>query len=84
MKGKAAPIPPSLLRHPAHLVSLGFGSGLSPVAPGTIGSLAALPLAALAHQAGVWPYVAICVALTAVAIGCAALTALLSSQRPAH
>jgi phosphatidylglycerophosphatase A len=32
---------PRLLRHPAHLISLGFGSGLSPVAPGTAGTLAA-------------------------------------------
>ncbi|MDR0717197.1 MAG: phosphatidylglycerophosphatase A [Azoarcus sp.] len=32
---------PRLLRHPVHLVSLGFGSGLSPVAPGTAGTLAA-------------------------------------------
>jgi len=28
-----------MLRHPAHLIALGFGSGLSPVAPGTIGTL---------------------------------------------
>ena len=27
------------LKHPAHALSLGFGSGLSPVAPGTIASL---------------------------------------------
>ncbi len=33
-----------LFRHPAHFFALGFGSGLSPVAPGTAGSLAALPL----------------------------------------
>ena len=33
--------PLRLLRHPVHLVSLGFGSGLSPVAPGTAGTLAA-------------------------------------------
>jgi len=32
---------PWLLRHPVHLISLGFGSGLSPVAPGTAGTLAA-------------------------------------------
>jgi len=32
---------PRLLCHPVHLVSLGFGSGLSPVAPGTAGTLAA-------------------------------------------
>ena len=28
-----------LLAHPAHLLALGFGSGLSPVAPGTAGTL---------------------------------------------
>jgi len=32
---------PRLLCHPVHFVSLGFGSGLSPVAPGTAGTLAA-------------------------------------------
>lgn len=34
-----------MIRHPAHLVALGFGAGLSPVAPGTIGTLAAFPIA---------------------------------------
>lgn len=28
-----------MLKHPAHLIALGFGSGLSPVAPGTAGTL---------------------------------------------
>ena len=28
-----------LFSHPAHAIALGFGSGLSPVAPGTIGTL---------------------------------------------
>jgi len=28
-----------MLRHPAHVVALGFGSGLAPVAPGTAGTL---------------------------------------------
>jgi phosphatidylglycerophosphatase A len=28
-----------MLAHPAHLVALGFGSGLSPIAPGTAGTL---------------------------------------------
>ncbi len=38
----AAPVRPNarfMLRHPAHLVAFGFGSGLSPVAPGTVGTL---------------------------------------------
>lgn len=33
-----------LLSHPAHFIALGFGSGLSPVAPGTFGTLAGLAL----------------------------------------
>ncbi len=32
------------LSHPAHFLALGFGSGLSPVAPGTMGTLVTLPL----------------------------------------
>jgi phosphatidylglycerophosphatase A len=30
--------------HPAHIVALGFGSGLAPVAPGTVGTLLAFPI----------------------------------------
>ncbi len=33
------PGPRFLFSHPAHMVALGFGSGLSPVAPGTAGTL---------------------------------------------
>jgi phosphatidylglycerophosphatase A len=39
---QAAPLKPSarfMLRHPAHVIALGFGSGLSPIAPGTVGTL---------------------------------------------
>jgi phosphatidylglycerophosphatase A len=32
-----------LFAHPFHFLALGFGSGLSPKAPGTMGSLAAVP-----------------------------------------
>ena len=42
-----------LLRHPAHFLALGFGSGLITPAPGTWGSIAALPLAAGLQLAGV-------------------------------
>jgi phosphatidylglycerophosphatase A len=34
-----------LLAHPAHFVALGFGAGLSPWAPGTAGTLVAIPIA---------------------------------------
>lgn len=33
-----------LLRHPTQLLAFGFGAGLVPKAPGTFGSLAALPI----------------------------------------
>jgi phosphatidylglycerophosphatase A len=33
-----------LFSHPAHLISFGFGSGLSPKAPGTAGTLVAFPI----------------------------------------
>lgn len=33
-----------VLSHPAHFIALGFGSGLSPFAPGTVGTLLAFPL----------------------------------------
>ncbi|MCR9106594.1 MAG: phosphatidylglycerophosphatase A [Gammaproteobacteria bacterium] len=35
---------PDLLRNPAQLLAFGFGSGLAPRAPGTVGTLAAIPL----------------------------------------
>jgi phosphatidylglycerophosphatase A len=41
--------PPPTLRffvaHPAHFLALGFGSGLAPFAPGTFGTLVAIPIA---------------------------------------
>jgi phosphatidylglycerophosphatase A len=43
-KSKHAPLPASLLRDPIHFLALGFGAGLSPLAPGTAGTLVAVPL----------------------------------------
>ncbi|MFP4130295.1 MAG: phosphatidylglycerophosphatase A [Halorhodospira sp.] len=45
------------LRRPVHLLALGGGLGLAPWAPGTFGTLAALPIAAAlaAAPAGVYP-----------------------------
>ena len=36
-----------MLSHPAHAIALGFGTGLAPVAPGTVGTLLAFPIHAL-------------------------------------
>lgn len=38
------------LKNPWHLLATGFGSGLSPVVPGTMGTLAAIPLYLLLVQ----------------------------------
>jgi phosphatidylglycerophosphatase A len=54
------------LRHPAGLIATWFGVGLMPRAPGTWGSLAALPFAwAIAWAGGVW---ALAMATLAVAL----------------
>lgn len=39
-----------VLRNPVHLLAFGFGSGLAPKAPGTFGTLAAVPLYLLLVQ----------------------------------
>lgn len=41
------PTPGFLVRHPAHFIALGFGTGLSPIVPGTFGTLLAFPLYAM-------------------------------------
>jgi len=45
-----------MLSSPVHLLSLGFGSGLSPHAPGTMGTLVAIPLYLLLSRLELWPY----------------------------
>lgn len=58
------PGPRFLLAHPAHFIALGFGSGLSPKAPGTVGTLVALPLYwLLADSALYWPWIALFLAV---------------------
>jgi phosphatidylglycerophosphatase A len=53
-------IPARLLTYPPALLATGFGSGLSPVAPGTVGTLASL-LLFIFVQDTTWPLLAICV-----------------------
>lgn len=38
------PIPKSVFRNPLHFIAFGFGSGALPFAPGTFGTLVAIPL----------------------------------------
>jgi phosphatidylglycerophosphatase A len=51
MRSPAIPVS-FLLARPAHVVALGFGAGLAPAAPGTFGTLVALPIAWLLQASG--------------------------------
>jgi len=65
-----------LVSHPAHFVALGFGSGLAPVAPGTFGTLVAIPLAiALRDRFDDLGYALAVVVLFVVGIGVSQVTA---------
>ena len=44
MPAMTAPTFRFFVAHPAHVIALGFGTGLSPWAPGTVGTLFAIPL----------------------------------------
>ena len=53
-----------LLAHPAHFLALGFGAGLSPRAPGTVGTLVGFPLFwLLADSPLYWAWIALFLAL---------------------
>lgn len=52
---------PQFRRHPVQLLAFGFGSGLFPKAPGTAGTLAAIPLYLLVAQSDLWQYTALLV-----------------------
>jgi phosphatidylglycerophosphatase A len=54
------------LRQPVHLLALGFGSGLAPVAPGTFGSIVGLLFAlALGPLGWAWNLLAVAAAVSA-------------------
>jgi len=49
-------------RNPAHLLAFGLGAGAAPKAPGTAGTLVAVPLYLLVSGLPLWAYLAITVA----------------------
>ena len=60
--------PKQILTHPIHLLAFGFGSGLSPLGPGTAGTLATIPLYLLMSHLDLMTYGLILCALTLVSI----------------
>lgn len=63
-----------LFRHPAHFLALGFGAGLAPVAPGTFGTLVAIPIAMLLARAGDAAYAVATLLLFAAGVWASAVT----------
>ena len=58
---------PPDMRNPVHFLAFGFGAGLSPRAPGTMGTLVAVPLWwLLASNASIWGYLLVTAAVIAV------------------
>jgi len=57
-----------LLKNPIHLLSLGFGTGLAPKAPGTFGTLVGIPAVLLFAPLGVNAYVGVVVAFALLGI----------------
>ena len=71
----ASPTLRFLFRHPAHFIALGFGAGLAPVAPGTFGTLVAIPIAAaLRAQFSEAAFVAALVAFALLGVWAAQVT----------
>ena len=60
--------PPSIWRNPVHFLAFGFGSGAMPVAPGTFGTLVAVPIYWWLQPLTLWLYLAVVVVVTLVGI----------------
>ena len=63
MSGKRSGLARQVFRDPVHLLAFGFGAGLAPFAPGTAGSLLAVPLALLTLNMGLIAQIGLAAAL---------------------
>lgn len=61
-------IPFSYLKNPVHFLALGFGSGLMPKAPGTFGTLAAIPVYLMISHLVLWEYLLITCVVTVAGV----------------
>ncbi|MCF6210384.1 MAG: phosphatidylglycerophosphatase A [Gammaproteobacteria bacterium] len=60
--------PPSVWRNPVHFFAFGLGAGAAPVAPGTFGTLAAVPLYLLLAPLPLWGYLLAVLAVSLLGI----------------
>ena len=68
MKIKRNLAPRTIWTNPVHFLAFGLGTGASPYAPGTVGTLLGIPLVYLLSQWPIWVYLIATVALTAVGV----------------
>ena len=54
-------LPKKVFTNPIHFLAFGFGAGLSPKAPGTVGTLVAIPIYILLVHTNWWIYSAVVV-----------------------
>ena len=72
MNNVAQPTPGSLrwiYAHPVRFLAFGFGAGAMPFAPGTFGTLVAVPLYLLARSLPLGGYLLLCAALFVIGVG---------------
>jgi len=67
-KYTAPPAPESLWQNPLHFIAFGFGSGALPLAPGTFGTLAAIPFYLLLASFSLKTYAVLVVIITLLSI----------------
>src|SRR5579863_4988914 len=63
-KYHSPPAPASLWQNPLHFIAFGFGAGAIPVAPGTFGTLMAIPFYLLLAPLPLLAYITIVVLIT--------------------
>ena len=68
-------IPGLNLKNPVHLLAFGFGSGVAPKAPGTWGTLAAVPFFLLMQDLPLLAYLAVVLVTTVVGVWLCDVTA---------
>lgn len=60
--------PPSVWRNPIHFLAFGFGSGAMPFAPGTFGTVVAIPIYWFLLPLSLWSYLATVLVITLVGV----------------
>jgi phosphatidylglycerophosphatase A len=68
-------LPAGFLKNPIHLIALGFGTGVSAKAPGTVGTLVGIPIFLMLHQLPLAVYLLSVVALFALGVLVSDITA---------